>query len=251
MDFSFLFPAVIFTLLALLLMTALFNSNVTASSLGSAAFNSNQSLDGSFSQCRREEGNARLVKSGLLVNLTESKWTAGPTSVDEPGKVDTECLSVGKITDPVSGDIETVLQEKRKAAEVGTHAAHAEKECLTSNSASAPVDIPGTDVGDLHYPEKSLQCPFYYQQTGGTTKSAQDSTNIEEVDTDSGPLKYVPGMLRTSQMEKMMTKEELEEEQRVQREQLAAIFQLLKENQETFGDVSEGDVEEQLRLYNI
>uniref|UniRef100_A0A8K9XAM7 Matrix-remodeling-associated protein 7 helical domain-containing protein n=1 Tax=Oncorhynchus mykiss TaxID=8022 RepID=A0A8K9XAM7_ONCMY len=65
------------------------------------------------------------------------------------------------------------------------------------------------------------------------------------------PLKYVPGMLRTSQMEKMMTKEELEEEQRVQREQLAAIFQLLKENQETFGEVSEGDVEEQLRLYSI
>ncbi|CAB1338566.1 unnamed protein product [Coregonus sp. 'balchen'] len=52
-------------------------------------------------------------------------------------------------------------------------------------------------------------------------------------------------------MKKMITKEELEEEQRVQQEQLAAIFQLLKENQETFGEVSEGDVEEQLRLYSI
>lgn len=38
---------------------------------------------------------------------------------------------------------------------------------------------------------------------------------------------------------------------RVQREQLAAIFQLLKDNKETFGDVSEGDMEEQLRLYSI
>ena len=36
---------------------------------------------------------------------------------------------------------------------------------------------------------------------------------------------------------------------RVQREQLAAIFQLLKENQETFGEVSERDVEDQ--LYSI
>ncbi|XP_025765716.1 alpha-N-acetylgalactosaminide alpha-2,6-sialyltransferase 1-like [Oreochromis niloticus] len=35
---------------------------------------------------------------------------------------------------------------------------------------------------------------------------------------------------------------------RVQHEQLAAIFQLLKENKETFGEVSEGDIEEQLRL---
>lgn len=38
---------------------------------------------------------------------------------------------------------------------------------------------------------------------------------------------------------------------RVQREQLAAIFQLLKDNTETFGNVSEGDMEEQLRLYSI
>lgn len=38
---------------------------------------------------------------------------------------------------------------------------------------------------------------------------------------------------------------------RVQREQLAAIFQLLRDNKETFGDVSEGDMEEQLRLYSI
>ena len=38
---------------------------------------------------------------------------------------------------------------------------------------------------------------------------------------------------------------------RVQREQLAAIFHLLKDNQETFGEVSEGDMEDQLRLYSI
>lgn len=38
---------------------------------------------------------------------------------------------------------------------------------------------------------------------------------------------------------------------RVQREQLAAIFQLLKDNKATFGDLSEGDMEEQLRLYSI
>ncbi|XP_034148527.1 serine and arginine rich splicing factor 2a isoform X5 [Esox lucius] len=126
------------------------------------------------------------------------------------------------------------------------------KQCLTINPASAPVDIPVRDVGHLQFPEgPSFLCPFSYEQTLATTEIPEDSNNMKEVDIDSGPLKYVPGMLRTSQLEKMMTKEELEEEQRVQREQLAAIFQLLKENQETFGDVSEGDMEEQLRLYNI
>ncbi|XP_056628195.1 matrix-remodeling-associated protein 7-like [Triplophysa dalaica] len=70
-------------------------------------------------------------------------------------------------------------------------------------------------------------------------------------DAEEKPLKYMAGMLRASQLEKMMTKEELEEEQRVQRDQLAAIFQLLRDKQETFGDVTQSDLEEQLKLYSI
>ncbi|XP_027481646.1 matrix-remodeling-associated protein 7 [Zalophus californianus] len=63
--------------------------------------------------------------------------------------------------------------------------------------------------------------------------------------------KYSPGKLRGNQYKKMMTKEELEEEQRVQKEQLAAIFKLMKDNKETFGEMSAGDVQEQLRLYDM
>ncbi|XP_059936455.1 matrix-remodeling-associated protein 7 isoform X3 [Mesoplodon densirostris] len=63
--------------------------------------------------------------------------------------------------------------------------------------------------------------------------------------------KYSPGKLRGNQYKKMMTKEELEEEQRVQKEQLAAIFKLMKDNKETFGEMSDGDVQDQLRLYDI
>ncbi|XP_070793626.1 matrix-remodeling-associated protein 7 [Pituophis catenifer annectens] len=63
--------------------------------------------------------------------------------------------------------------------------------------------------------------------------------------------KYSPGKLRGNQYKTMMTKEELEEEQRVQREQLAAIFTLLKEKSDTFGDMSESDIKEQLKLYDM
>lgn len=38
---------------------------------------------------------------------------------------------------------------------------------------------------------------------------------------------------------------------RVQQEQLAAIFLLLRENQEALGEVTEGDIEEQLKLYSL
>ncbi|XP_028331151.1 matrix-remodeling-associated protein 7 isoform X2 [Gouania willdenowi] len=87
------------------------------------------------------------------------------------------------------------------------------------------------------------------QSTEEATESP-DFTDTLELDSNDS-LKYVPGRARSHHLETMMSKEELEEEQRVQREQLAAIFQLLKDNKETFGDVSEGDMEEQLRLYSI
>ncbi|XP_062072153.1 matrix-remodeling-associated protein 7 [Lepus europaeus] len=73
----------------------------------------------------------------------------------------------------------------------------------------------------------------------------------EEEDGDAFSFKYSPGKLRGNQYKKMMTKEELEEEQRLQKEQLAAIFRLMRDNSETFGEMSEGDVREQLRLYDM
>ncbi|XP_070595917.1 matrix-remodeling-associated protein 7 isoform X2 [Erythrolamprus reginae] len=73
----------------------------------------------------------------------------------------------------------------------------------------------------------------------------------EAEDDEKFSLKYSPGKLRGNQYKTMMTKEELEEEQRVQKEQLAAIFNLLKEKSDTFGDMSQSDIKEQLKLYDM
>ncbi|KAM9210408.1 matrix-remodeling-associated protein 7 isoform 1-T1 [Dugong dugon] len=73
----------------------------------------------------------------------------------------------------------------------------------------------------------------------------------EEDGEETFSFKYSPGKLRGNQYKQMMTKEELEEEQRVQKEQLAAIFKLMEDNKETFGEMSDGDVQEQLRLYDM
>ncbi|XP_041744562.2 uncharacterized protein LOC121575494 isoform X2 [Coregonus clupeaformis] len=263
MELSFILPAILFTLFAIILVTTLFSTNdtTTVSFSGSAASNADHSREGSLAQSGREVVKAGLAKSGPSVNLTEKQGTAAGQTFTDKSEEDSEYRSVGKRMYPVAADRRTVEEEGLHAAEVRTHAVHEKKvksgimsgqRCSTSNPASAPVDIPGRDFGHLQFPEGgSLLCPFSYRQTGGAIESPEYSNDMEEVDADGARLKYIPGMLRTSQMEKMMTKEELEEEQRVQREQLAAIFQLLKENQETFGEVSEGDVEEQLRLYNI
>ncbi|XP_030064038.1 matrix-remodeling-associated protein 7 isoform X2 [Microcaecilia unicolor] len=80
---------------------------------------------------------------------------------------------------------------------------------------------------------------------------AMDTDLADEGEEELFSLKYSPGKLRGSHYEKMMTKEEHEEEQRVQSEQLANIIQLMKEKQETFGEMTEADMEEQLKLYNM
>lgn len=84
-----------------------------------------------------------------------------------------------------------------------------------------------------------------------SNEGAAESPDLNVESNSNNCFKYLPGKSRSHHLQRMMSKDELEEEQRVQREQLAAIFELLKENQETFGDVSQGDIDEQLKLYSI
>ncbi|XP_044152126.1 matrix-remodeling-associated protein 7 isoform X1 [Bufo gargarizans] len=76
-------------------------------------------------------------------------------------------------------------------------------------------------------------------------------SEADDADDETFTFKYFPGKLRGSDYEKMLTQEELEEEQRVQREQLGAIFEMMESNRETFGMMSDGDLKEQLKLYNM
>ncbi|XP_061740422.1 protein TsetseEP-like isoform X2 [Nerophis ophidion] len=72
---------------------------------------------------------------------------------------------------------------------------------------------------------------------------------IKEAATSQEKVCFSPGKKR-NKLETLMSKEEMEEEQRVQQEQLAAILLLLRENQEVL-EVTEGDMEEQLKLYSL
>lgn len=166
----------------------------------------------------------------------------------------------------------TVLFGRNQSFGVKNHATRAaeafppcrEPEERTNNSKEAPPGLsePRAESECTAWTNEDLldePCPSNQEEGDGDqceqAKSENDelshSLSVNRVDEKDQALKYMPGMLRTSQLEKMMSKEELEEEQRVQQEQLAAIFKLLKENQETFGDVTEKDMEEQLKLYSI
>ncbi|XP_065753151.1 matrix-remodeling-associated protein 7 [Phocoena phocoena] len=122
-----------------------------------------------------------------------------------------------------------------------------------------PPDEP-TPPDESAPPEESAAAPAEAEEQAAEERQEKDLDGVDgpplagPEEDDGGEafsFKYSPGKLRGNQYRKMMTKEELEEEQRVQKEQLAAIFKLMKDNKETFGEMSDGDVQDQLRLYDM
>ncbi|KAM5308049.1 matrix-remodeling-associated protein 7 isoform 1-T1 [Glossophaga mutica] len=117
--------------------------------------------------------------------------------------------------------------------------------------AAAAPEEPGEPAGPAEAEEQAAEAKQEQEQEQ-EQEGEQDPAEPEgEEGGEAFSFKYSPGKLRGNQYKKMMTKEELEEEQRVQKEQLAAIFKLMEDNKETFGEMSDGDVQEQLRLYDM
>ncbi|XP_029383878.1 matrix-remodeling-associated protein 7 isoform X2 [Echeneis naucrates] len=210
MDLTFVLSAVIFTLLAIVVATSLFNGSSSAA----ADFpNTRTCTGGSGEPGPRQNGHV-------------------PEKKPKKAAVDDWCEISGSAHDhwDVVKSVESVeAHPQSNSEELATPVEH------SSSTSSLSIPRPGSRHMSL--------------ETEGATESP--GINDKGESNTNNSLKYVPGKARSHHLQMMMSKEELEEEQRVQREQLAAIFQLLKDNKETFGEVSDGDIEEQLKLYSI
>ncbi|KAF7668173.1 hypothetical protein LDENG_00027200 [Lucifuga dentata] len=213
MDLTFVLSAVIFTLLAIVVATSLFKSSSPSADLVNAN-----------SHCKH-------TADGALGGLDQSKPEQNGGVLDKEQKTADEWSEISGSSHDHWDVVKSVLSEE---SHPHPHTEELTAECSASTS-SLSEDRPASRALSL--------------DSEGATESPEINDNMESNDNSS--LKYVPGKARSHHLEMMMSKEELEEEQRVQREQLAAIFRLLKDNKETFGEVSEGDMEEQLKLYSI
>ncbi|XP_072414579.1 uncharacterized protein [Chiloscyllium punctatum] len=163
-------------------------------------------------------------------------------------------------------------EEVKKPEDVKEEQAEKRDEEPEKAKGKLPVEDIGAGEGNLQNQETTKNAekePAVAEEKSPPTNEAkQELSNPEEklkkeedVDVDSTKKspsesaddlvdEYRPGKIRGSSYGKTQTREELEEEQRIQQEQLAAIFKLMKEK-ETFGDMSEKDMEEQLQLYSL
>ncbi|XP_077482687.1 uncharacterized protein LOC144093220 [Stigmatopora argus] len=270
MDWAFILPAVIFTLLALVVATSLLD--------GSSQSALTERYPASPSSDAGKGHPSAVLQNG---HIAESKCEKGATSAgDDWCQMSGSAHDHWELVKSEESRPHAASEESAAPAEVtATVAAPAEVSSSSSATVAAPADgsssssasslsVPRPDSRHTSFDSSSeassgrgrrsfiglseqelLKCAFSDPQTDGDAESPEVNDKSEFLANDS--LKYLPGKSRSHHMEMMMSQEELEEEQRVQQEQLAAIFQLLKDNTETFGDVSEGDMEEQLRLYSI
>ncbi|XP_047464170.1 matrix-remodeling-associated protein 7-like isoform X3 [Mugil cephalus] len=214
MDVTFVLSAIIFTLLAIVVATSLFKGSSPAAEFANARSYFGHRGDGAT-------GGLDPKQNGHVPENKKKK------KKEEEVVTDDWCEISGSSHDHWDV-VKSVLSE-----EASPHSEELPSSVGQSSSSTSSLSVPRPGSRNMTL------------ETEGATESPEINENT------NNPLKYVPGKARSHHLEMMMSKEELEEEQRVQREQLAAIFQLLKDNKETFGEVSNGDIEEQLRLYSI
>ncbi|XP_031171101.1 uncharacterized protein LOC116061211 isoform X3 [Sander lucioperca] len=215
MDLTFVLSAVIFTLLAIVVATSLFNGSSPTVDFASYFGNRGDGAAGGLDQTK-QNGYLPDKKKKKKKEEEEDDWCEISGSTHDHWDVVKSVLSEEAHPHPHTEELATPVEH-------------------SSSTSSLCISRPG--------------CRHMSLEAEGATESP--GINDKEESNANNSLKYVPGKARTHHLQMMMSVEELEEEQRVQREQLAAIFQLLKDNQETFGEVSEGEMEEQLRLYSI
>ncbi|XP_068610826.1 matrix-remodeling-associated protein 7 isoform X1 [Brachionichthys hirsutus] len=229
MDLTLVLSAAIFTLLALVVATSLLNGYPSSRSTPESRSEPAPKQNGHVPEKEKEEEEA-----------AGDAWCDISGSGHDHWDVVKSVQSEEEHPHPKSGDLDALLELSSTTTATSFEVDPPSPEASTARGRGSYIGLSDKEL---------LKFAFRAPQTGGAAESPEVQEKVEPNETSA--LKYVPGKARSHHLEMMMSKEELEEEQRVQREQLAVIFQLLQDNKETFGELSDGDVEEQLRLYSI
>lgn len=230
MDISFIIAAIIFTLLAIVVATSMFTGTSPCSDYGRRT----------GSAAEKESASSAGQNGHVPSSSSSSSWYFAPKRKQRKTEEFDWCEMSGSSHDHWDVVKNVLSEEEQLSSDLSRPESRAEPPSGSSSGRSSFIGLSDSEL---------LKCAFSLPQTEGAPESPGHKDKMESNSNHS--FQYLPGKSRSHHLQMMMSKDELEEEQRVQREQLAAIFQLLKNNKDTFGDVSQGDMEEQLKLYSI
>ncbi|XP_041078024.1 uncharacterized protein LOC121296477 isoform X2 [Polyodon spathula] len=248
-EMSYAVPAMIFSVLAIVL-AAIFLKMKLAIPTDQDAIKSDDATDGAKIS-EQLEGDLKTADG----DKTNASKDGEPVEANKVAEITGEDVNVKEKNE---ADAAAAEKETVGGAAVGDTLVVEEIGAVERGNLKTNVDKVGESEEQSHpHQENNATVNAEERESEAeTVESVQASPELDGDDQDDKEeykvnLKYSPGKMRASQYETMMSSEELKEEQRVQREQLTAIFRLLEENKDAFGEMSDVDVEEQLKLYAI
>ncbi|XP_034715385.1 uncharacterized protein LOC117936463 isoform X2 [Etheostoma cragini] len=206
MDLTFVLSAVIFTLLAIVVATSLFNGSSPTVDLASYFGNRGEGAAGGLDQPKQ---NGYLPDKKKKEEEEEDDWCEISGSTHDHWDVVKSVLS--EEAHPHTEELATPVEHSSTSSLCvpSPGCRHMSLEVDSSSRASSGASrrsFIGLSDKEL------LKCAFSYPQSEGATESPGINDKEELNANDS--LKYVPGKARSHHLQMMMSAEELEEEQR-------------------------------------
>nr|XP_020468842.1 matrix-remodeling-associated protein 7 isoform X2 [Monopterus albus] len=261
LDVTVIIPAILFTIAAIYLASSLLNKkpNASSSSVGNKKPTVGYGDDIPPSKAVEEHlppepeasprqqppsppvediGAAEKVQGVKAVpdSVSASEPVPEPVKVPEPASAPEPFPEPASVSEPVQEPAAVPEPVAVPDPEPVVKSESVSEAVLQSVEKSLSELIPGSAEDSLPNPEPLAQASH---EAEPEIVQSSDATAADDT------VKFTPGK-KQSKYETLMTKEEIEEEQRVQQEQLMAIFLLLREK----GKVTDGDVEEQSKLYS-
>ncbi|XP_036401211.1 protein TsetseEP-like isoform X2 [Megalops cyprinoides] len=241
-DWSFALPAIVFTLLAIIVAHALFTKKPTTASPPRTACDEDAQA-GLTEKVNKPEVETKDLTPGQTHKANKVKTDEVIISEGSSGLKDqTESVTVapveciGAVKDqPVSESVISshVARQENEIPDIkepvpeavpreeSMHAPVPEATCVeeTLLPELVPEETPEREQDNVPQPkpEKGVTPrPPPEEETEFSPVTEEQNAAAASLEEDYLSLKYTPGKLRTSQLEKMMTKEELEEEHRIE-----------------------------------
>ncbi|XP_026206551.1 uncharacterized protein LOC113155991 isoform X2 [Anabas testudineus] len=210
MDLIFVLSAIIFTLLAIVVATSIFSGSSPTADFANARWYFGHRGDGASGETERPG----LKQNGHVPDNKKKKavddWCEISGSSHDHWDVVKSVLSEEAYPNPHTEELATHVEHSSSTSSLSVPRPGSRNMSLEGDSSSETSSGRRSFIGlsdkDL------LKCAFSHSQTEGATESPGIYDNAESNANNS--LKYVPGKARSHHLQMMLSKDELEEEQR-------------------------------------
>ncbi|XP_038592465.1 uncharacterized protein LOC119916497 isoform X2 [Micropterus salmoides] len=200
MDLTFILSAVIFTLLAIVVATSLLNGS---------------SPTVEFANARRYFGHRGESSDGGLDQSEGPKLNGYVPDKKKKKKAEDDWCEISGSSHDHWDVVKSVLSEEAHphphSEELATPVEHSSSTSMSLDWSPEASSGRGRRSFIALSDKELLKCAFSHPQTEGATESPDINDEVES----NNSLKYVPGKARSHHLQTMMSKEELEEEQRI------------------------------------